>query len=320
VKLGKNVAQIAAGATATCRKLAANHVTFCRIVAGQPLNTTSHSAALYCADQVRRGDHDRYLAALLAPPERRPALLALYAFNLELARAAEVTSEPMLAEIRLTWWREALAELYAGRPRPHMVMQALDETGLPDRAALAELELLIDVRIQDLAPERFASLDDLVRFAEDGAGTLARLALANLGPHEGTLEAAAGDVGTAWALVGLMRCLARNARARRLYLPCAALKHAGVTPEEVYAGRRAEALAPLVREVLDTALARIERARKRCPAPPRWSLPALLLAPLARAYACRLRHRGADPFAGEAGLGHFRPPLLLAWHNWLGRF
>ena len=36
---------------------------------------------------VRRHDPDRFLTALFAPPDRRDALLTLYAFNHELARA-----------------------------------------------------------------------------------------------------------------------------------------------------------------------------------------------------------------------------------------
>ena len=64
-------------------------------------------------DTVRRiarsGDPDRALAALFAPRETRADLLALYAFNVELARIAEQVTEPELGAIRLQWWREALA-------------------------------------------------------------------------------------------------------------------------------------------------------------------------------------------------------------------
>jgi phytoene/squalene synthetase len=58
------------------------------------------------AKMVRRHDPDRFLTALFAPPDKRDALLTLYAFNHELARAREVASEPHMALIRLQWWRE----------------------------------------------------------------------------------------------------------------------------------------------------------------------------------------------------------------------
>lgn len=276
-------------------------------------------AHAYCADQVRDGDRDRYLTALLAPPERRKALLALYAFNLELAKAAEVASEPMLAEIRLTWWMEAVRELYAGAPRRHMVIEALADAGLPARVERSDLETLIEVRMEDLAPERFARLEQLCTFAEDSAGHLSGLALACLREADGDIAAAARDVGSAAALVGLMRTLPHCARARRLYLPTEGLRRCGVTPEQVYAGREREAVRALVAQVLSEAERRLEAVRRRLPRPPRWSLPVLLLAEPARLYLRGLRRQGCDPFVREVCLGRVTAPLALAWRHWCGR-
>ncbi len=63
---------------------------------------------------ARDGDPDRYASALFAPRPAREPLFALYALNVELARAAEQVSEPQLGEIRLQWWREALDRAAAG--------------------------------------------------------------------------------------------------------------------------------------------------------------------------------------------------------------
>src|ERR1700720_1226840 len=75
---------------------------------------------------VRRHDRDRYQTALFAPAGRREALLALYAFNYEIARVRESVTEPMLGLIRLQWWREVLDAAYAGAPpRQHPVVLPL---------------------------------------------------------------------------------------------------------------------------------------------------------------------------------------------------
>ncbi|HTV90379.1 MAG TPA: squalene/phytoene synthase family protein, partial [Stellaceae bacterium] len=68
----------------------------------------SASALSTVAALVRRHDRDRYQTALLAPAEKREALFALYAFNYEIARVRETVREPMLGQIRLQWWREAI--------------------------------------------------------------------------------------------------------------------------------------------------------------------------------------------------------------------
>ena len=56
--------------------------------------------------------------------ELRPAAFALRAFNIETGLVAESTKEPALAQLRLTWWRDALSELHQAQ-HTHPVLQAL---------------------------------------------------------------------------------------------------------------------------------------------------------------------------------------------------
>ena len=63
---------------------------------------------------VRRRDRDRYLALLYAPVGLRPALFALHGFDLELAGIVVGTTEALIGEIRLAWWREAVEAIDRG--------------------------------------------------------------------------------------------------------------------------------------------------------------------------------------------------------------
>jgi len=79
-----------------------------------------------CAEIVQRGDRDRFLATMAAGPDLRTRLFPLFAFNVEISRAPWVTQEPMIAEMRLQWWRDALAEIGQGASvRTHEVVQPL---------------------------------------------------------------------------------------------------------------------------------------------------------------------------------------------------
>jgi phytoene synthase len=274
----------------------------------------------YCVDELRRHDHGRYLTATAAAADKRAALFALYAFNLELAKATDVTSEPMLGEIRLEWWREAIVELFEGTPRQHMVLLALADAQARKRLPRSELEALIEARIVDLQAECYPDMGALVHHAEESAGRLAMLALETLGRTNADTRDAAWNVGTAWALVGLMRAVPYHAERRRLYLPIDRLEAHDLSPDDVFSRHVGLALGGVVAEVLALARQRIEAARLRCPRPPRWALPVLLQAPLAEAYARRLAKQGNDPFRGEVGLGEFWPPLLIAWCHLRGRF
>ena len=79
----------------------------------------------HCATLVREADRDRYLATLFAPADKRAALFALYAFNIEIARVRDVAREPMPGEIRLQWWREVLEGQRDGEGAAHPVASAL---------------------------------------------------------------------------------------------------------------------------------------------------------------------------------------------------
>jgi phytoene synthase len=93
---------------------------------------------------LRAADREAWLALLWAPASLRPPLAAALALDLELERVVAELSEPLLAEIRLAWWRERLAELARGAaPPPQPLLRALAGAGRPaglDLVALAELE------------------------------------------------------------------------------------------------------------------------------------------------------------------------------------
>src|SRR5437762_185405 len=76
---------------------------------------------------IRRVDPDRWLSSrFIGQAAPRADVIALYAFDHELARAPRVASNALLGEMRLTWWREALEEIFEGRPvRQHPAAQAL---------------------------------------------------------------------------------------------------------------------------------------------------------------------------------------------------
>jgi phytoene synthase len=273
-------------------------------------------AFAYCAAEVRRFDPDRYLAALFAPADRRGALFALYAFNLEIAKTREVVSEPLLGHVRLEWWRERMDGIFAGAPPPHEVAAALAETVRAHGLPRAPFDRLIAAREADLDPAPPASLAALEAYAEGAAAPLVALALAALGAPD---ETAARPAGLAWGLTGLLRAVPFHAAARRLYLPADLLGAAGIGAEDVFAGRDRAAIARVVAAVARAARRHLAAARAAARAVPRAGLPALLPLALADAYLARMDRRGHDPFAG--GIAPSRPArqLRLALAAWRGR-
>ena len=171
----------------------------------------------YVLEEVRRADRDRFLATLFAPEQQRRDLLALLAFDHELARTRAVAREPILARIRLQWWRDAAAEATgAGTPRAQPVVESLSETARRHALPLQRLVDLVDVREEEIEGPL-----DVVRAGH----ALADLQLAVLGVTSGPTRAAARAVAAAWLMgEGPERAaLLAEARARRTEVDPAAL-------------------------------------------------------------------------------------------------
>ena len=153
---------------------------------------------------VRRGDPDRWLATrFIADRQARADVVALYAFDHQLARARRVASNPLVAEMRLTWWREAVEEIWSGgRVKAHPVAQAL--AGARSRCDLPRLSLeaMIDARI-DLLERTSLDLAQAFAWADAAAGSAAVLATMILdGQAPAEAAVAAGRV---WGVVLLLR-------------------------------------------------------------------------------------------------------------------
>lgn len=147
---------------------------------------------------VRERDHDRYLATLYAAPAARAGLFALHALDLELAEVTRSTTEPMLGQIRLAWWREQLQALDTGARPAQPVLTALAQHLLPAGISGASLEPLEDAWL--------ALLDDDVEAHAKARGRLFAAAAQLLLPGaDASAIELAGRLGAGWALVDVAR-------------------------------------------------------------------------------------------------------------------
>lgn len=163
---------------------------------------------------VREADRPRYYATLFAPAERRPALFALFAFAAEVGRVPDRVREPGLGEIRLQWWRDALAGLAAGLPRDDSpVLAALGEAVRGYRLPTAPLLRLVDARGADLYADPPANRSELEGLLGDTESALFQLAALVLGASGPDTAEASGHAGVAY---GLARRLAGHARERAM--------------------------------------------------------------------------------------------------------
>ncbi|MGR3661554.1 MAG: squalene/phytoene synthase family protein [Paracoccaceae bacterium] len=137
-----------------------------------------------CAEIVQKGDPDRFLATMAAPPHIREILFPIYAFNVEVSRAPWVTEETMIAEMRLQWWRDALAEIgQGGTIRRHEIITPL--ASVLDKTGTDLLDGLVNARRWDVYKDPFENKDHFDEYLTATAGNLMWAAARAIGATEG---------------------------------------------------------------------------------------------------------------------------------------
>jgi 15-cis-phytoene synthase len=258
---------------------------------------------------VRTADRDRYLSVLYAPLDKRAALSALFAFNVEIAAIRDRIREPMPGEIRLQWWRDAIEKDDAqGHPLAEALLEAIRLYRLPRKA----FEDYVEARVFDLYDDPMPDRTALEGYCGETASALIQLAALVLDPKAAPAVAeAAGHAGCAQAITGLLRLLPQHRARGQCFVPRDILAAAGTTPEEFVAGdggrgaqRAVTAMIALARE----HLAAFERSALDLPASLR---PAFLPAALSGAYLDRMERPGSSPLRAVAHLSEWRRHWLV---------
>ena len=156
-----------------------------------------------CAALVQRGDPDRYAATMAAPPALRPKLWPLYAFNLEVARAPWVTEQPLIAEMRLQFWRDMLS---AATPRAHEVAGPLHRLITETQGLAPLLDRVIEARRHDITRDPFASEAAFDAYLEATSASLLWAAALTLGAPP-QAEAPIRALGWAQGLANYLRAV-----------------------------------------------------------------------------------------------------------------
>lgn len=280
-----------------------------REIAPRPLS----EAYAHCAEIVREGDPDRYIASLYAPEAARSSLLALYAFSHEIARIREQVSEPLPGEVRLQWWRDLLEAGPSDGARAHPVAAALLDTVERFRLPIAPLTGLIDARIFDLYDDPMPSKNDLEGYAGETSSALFRLAAIVLaGGQDPGGATASGHAGVAYALTGLLRAFPWHAAAGQVYLPADILGENGVTREDIVRGRGGPGLNYTLAAVRAHARWHLTKFRQLTDTVPAEIAPAFLPLALVEPYLARMETRGYDPYRTIIAL----PAWRRQWAIW----
>ena len=167
------------------------------------------------AHTYRTYDNPSYVLQAFIPPAARDAYLALRAFNVDVARVADTTSNPTVGAMRMQFWRDMVTGSLAGTPHkePAAVLLAMAAEDLHNRsngqARLSKKWLfrIIKTREQYLGNSPYPTLSTLESYAENTYSTLLYLTLQAIPLNSLTADHLASHLGKATGISTVLRGL-----------------------------------------------------------------------------------------------------------------
>ncbi|AWL95984.1 phytoene synthase [Bradyrhizobium ottawaense] len=250
----------------------------------------------FCADLVRSHDFPRYVATLFAPAAERRALLALYAFNVEIVRVRDQVSQPLPGEIRFQWWTDMLSGHVhgsaEGNPVAAELLRAIRDFDLP----VEPLSLLVDEHQFDLYNDPMPTMAALEGYLAATSSALFALAAQILAPPSDATVHLARHAGLAQGIVQVIANLPRDAAHRQLFLPQQLLASLGCNMEDVFAGKETPNLRSVLEQLAGEARQHLATALSLLPEVPAAARAAFLPIGQVRADLKLLSQPGRNPF------------------------
>ena len=270
----------------------------------------------YCQDKAAKSGSSFYYSFLFLPPERRRAITALYAFCREVDDVVDEVSDPAIAKIKLAWWRDELARIFAGTPQ-HPVGKALlpgiQQFGLEQQ----HLEELIDGMEMDLHPVLYPDRKSLEDYCHRVAGVVGLLSARIFGFTQASTLEYAHCLGIAFQLTNILRDVGEDARRGRVYLPGEEMARHGVTAADILSLKDTPQLRALLAEQAEVARKKYAQAYALLPEPDRRAQRSGLI--MAAIYQTLLDEIAEEKFAvmhQRIALTPLRK-LWLAWRTWM---
>jgi 15-cis-phytoene synthase len=268
-------------------------------------------SADFCAALVRSHDFARYASTLFVPVAQRRALLAVYAFNVEISRVRDQVSQPLPGEIRLQWWTDMLAGEGHGGIEGNPVAAELKAAIRNYRLPVERLSRLIDEHQFDLYNDPMPTMAALEGYIDDTSSALFSLGAAIAGGQSPEIEHLARHAGQAQGIAQVVAALPLNASRRQLFVPLQLLENSGSGMDEVFASKETPKLRAALDQLIGEAREHLKTALALIKSVPPEVRPVFLPLKLVARDLERMSRADSDPF-----VPHVTSRLRMLWRLW----
>ncbi len=270
----------------------------------------------YCQEKCAKSGSSFYYSFLFLPPERRQAIMALYAFCREVDDVVDECSDLSLASTKLVWWRmevQRIAEKQATHPVGLALQAVAPGINLPSEQLLE----IIDGMEMDLQQSRYLDFKGLSLYCYRVASVVGLLAAEIFGYQDRQTQKYAHDLGMAFQLTNIIRDVGEDARRGRIYLPMDELKQFNVPAADILNGKYSDNFTALMQFQYERAQRYYEQAFALLPAIDRKNQrPGLIMAAIYRTLLEEIRGENFQVLHQRISLPATRK-LWLAAKTWI---
>jgi len=270
----------------------------------------------YCQEKCAKSGSSFYYSFLFLPPERRQAIMALYAFCREVDDIVDECSDISLASTKLVWWRmevERIAEKQATHPVGLALQAVAPGINLPKEQLLE----IIDGMEMDLQQSRYLDFKGLSLYCYRVASVVGLLAAEIFGTEDRQTQKYAHDLGMAFQLTNIIRDVGEDARRGRIYLPMDELKQFNVPAADILNAKYSDNFTALMQFQYERAQHYYDQAFSQLPAVDRKSQrPGLIMAAIYRTLLAEIRDENFQVLHQRISLPATRK-LWLATKTWI---
>lgn len=266
----------------------------------------------YCRNKAAKSGSSFYYSFMFLPPQKRQAIIALYAFCREVDDAVDEIADPDVAAQTLAWWRQEIDQTFNGTPS-HPVGKAL-------QTALAHFELhpeyfheIIDGMEMDLQQQSYPAFKHLALYCHRVASVVGLLAAEIFGYQNRQTLKYAEKLGLAFQLTNIIRDVREDAERGRIYLPQEDLQRFNVSRDDILSLRQTPALSALLQFEAQRARDLYQEAKNLLPQEDRFNQrTGLIMSAIYEATLDELEHEGFQVMQHRLSLTPLRK-LWLAW-------
>jgi phytoene synthase len=271
----------------------------------------------YCQQKTAKSGSSFYYSFMFLPKQKREAITALYAFCREVDDIADECTELQVAQVKLSWWRTEIENLYLNKPI-HPVTKALQPHVKTYGLDAEHFNEIIDGMEMDLNFNRYEDFKQLQLYCYRVASVVGLLSAQIFGFNDRKTLKFAHDLGMAFQLTNIIRDVGEDARRNRIYLPLDELATFNVTEEDILHSRESEAVKRLLEHQIQRAESYYDRALQELPDEDRKSQRVgLMMTAIYRTLLREIQADGAEKVLNSrTSLGAMRK-FWLAFQVWI---